>query len=269
MGLACLQPPTTWPPASPPQVACAVLARLRVPPQQWTTGLRFLHARWLAEMGSMAAEIEKGLRAGKQETAEGAALAARMGFPNLGEGLAQLKAALAKGDHSQLQRWQAYILWHKLGAWAAQQRAAKEEEGAAGKKGGDTAPVVGKSFIISGVIADWASCPETAVLAMLVDLANTHPPTDARVARIEQLASQLPMLQRAAAPPVEVGGRFEAASMAQVIADRAEAQRRADAAKQGLRAAQQSAQKQSRGAAQQAARQRAPAGLQDASHQTP
>ncbi len=65
------------------------------------------------------------------------------------------------------------------------------------------------------------TCPEPEVLAMLNDLADTHPPTDVRIARILHLATQLPMLQRSTAPPVEVGGRFEAGSLAQAIADRA------------------------------------------------
>lgn len=248
------------------EVACAVLARLRVPPEHWALYLKAVHVRQLAAAGDWVAGVEKDARAAgpdAENAAFVAAVAARMGWPSVEEGLAQLKAARAKGDllwlQQQRRRWSAHKLWQLL-VDAADEKGHSNVVYAAGKTGVFSEAVLGDAPFF---------CPEPAVLAMLTDLADTHPPTDVRVARIEHLASQLPMLQRATAPPVEVGGRYDAGSMAQVIADRAEALRRADAAKQGLRDAQQSAQKQSREAAEQAARQRAAAGLKDASQQSP
>ena len=236
-------------------MACALLARLRVPPEQWATAMRMLRVKELANLEGWIAEIEKSGKAegqdGEKAAAEVAAVAARMGWPSAAAGLAQMRAALAKGDlawlDQQRDQWNAHTRWQVLAD------VAKEDRSKAGLR-------VGHHLVLA-CITDPDACPEPAVLALLSDLADTHPPTDVRIARIQHLAAQLPMLQRATAPPVELDGQFYAGSMAQLIADRAAAGMQASAAHQAVRDAQQSAQRQSRQAAQQAARQQASATL--------
>ncbi|KAI7844060.1 hypothetical protein COHA_002204 [Chlorella ohadii] len=208
------------------EVACAVLARLRVPPDLWTAGMEFHSARQLANMGSWIADIEEAsqtkTRDGEQAAAEVAAMAAHMGWPSVDEGLAQLKAARAKGHIP--------LVWQQFMRWAActhlQELLDAVDKGDIARL--DRVFQVGRTIVNTYMIVGPVACPEPAVLAMLHDLQDTHPPTDVRIARIQHhLATQLPMLQRSTAPPVKVGGRFEPGSVAQAIADRAEAQLRA------------------------------------------
>ena len=201
------------------EVACAVLARLRLPPEQWVAALKHMRAEKLAEMGSWITAIDSACksrgRRSKQTEAALAALAARMGWNSVKEGVAQLKAALAKGDLSLLEqqgsRWMARMAWEAL-------LDADDEEGGI---------VVCKTAVPSDMIVGPAACPEPAVLAMLSDLADTSPPIETRIERILLLATQ-----HGTALPAERGGHDESSSMAQAIAKRAIAGRQAAVAAQ-------------------------------------
>ncbi len=200
------------------EVACAVLARLRVPPDQWTAGMKLLRASQLSELGSWIAKVEETSKAEGQDSkqaAEVAAMAARMGWPSIDEGLAQLKAALAKGDLFELR--QQHSRWHAIKHWQALRNADDEEGGI----------VVCKTAVPSDMIVGPMSCPEPAALAILSDLADTSPPIETRIERIQLLATQ-----HGTALPAERGGHDESSSMAQAIANRAIAGRQAAVAAQ-------------------------------------
>ena len=206
------------------EVACAVMARLRVPPEQWAAGLVLARAAQLDDLQSWVPELVEVLKdcmkdlSRKEADAARAAIAPLVGWPSFDAGLAQLKAGAATGNLAQLH--------HQLNAWRAVKRFVLLGDAAAdGSSDSCIHPYMGNA-----VVDSIGALPLTTALAALADLVDTHPPTDARIARVQHLATQLPMLQRATAPPVEVGGRFEPGSVAQLIADRAEAQRRADAA---------------------------------------
>ncbi len=195
------------------EVACAVLARLGVPPEKWAAGMKVLRARELAELGSWIDKIEENSKAdgqGSGQAAQVAAdqMAARMGWPSIDEGLAQLKAALAKENLSELR--QQHSRWNTIKHWQELVDAADEE---------DNFVVVGKTVVSSHIVAGPIACPEPAALAILSDLAETSPPIETRIQRIQLLATQPPM--RTTVPPVEVGSLDEPSSIAQAIADRA------------------------------------------------
>ena len=69
-------------------------------------------------------------------------------------------------------------------------------------------------------------------------------PFNARLAHVRHLAGQLPKLLRTTAPPAKVCGRYEAGSMVQVFADKADAGSKGEVVKEAARDAQQSAQRQ-------------------------
>lgn len=243
------------------EAACAVLARLRLPPDQWAVGLRQASAGQLASISGWVADIEKAGQSSEAAAAKVAAVVARMGWPSLAEGLAQLKAALAKNDVQWLQeqhaRCRASHQWQLL-------------VDAAGAEDESAVHIVGRTVLFPDLVVGPLACPEPAVLALLTDLVDTQPPTDMRIARIEHLATQLPMMQRITAPPIELGGRFEAGNMARLIADRADAGIKAEAAaQQALRAAQLAAKKEPGlfGAARRVVRRRAAAAHKHTSQQ--
>lgn len=186
------------PPSSHPIIPCnpCFLAR---------SALEFSHqpaaqSCWLIPDKSAKAEGQDG-----KQAADG--VAARLGWPSVAAWLAHLRAALAKGDLAGLD--QQRDLWYADSKRQILADVAEEDR----RK---TAVYVGKRLVHADAIVGPGpgTCPEDAVLAMLADLADTHPPTDARIARIQQLAVQLHMLQRATTPPVELGGQFYAGSMA-------------------------------------------------------
>ncbi len=87
------------------EVACALLARLRLPPEQWAAWLKMASAVQLRQAASWVTKIEEvsiaKCQSGKKVAAEeepAAAALGHMGWPSVDEGLAQLKAALAKKD---------------------------------------------------------------------------------------------------------------------------------------------------------------------------
>ena len=92
------------------EVACALLARLRLPPEQWAAGLRVIarsvmwheqrHLRMLLEMQQQLGPDEK-----RQ-------IAMADGFPNgdFDAGVALLQAALAAGDADAIQRLRLHTI---------------------------------------------------------------------------------------------------------------------------------------------------------------
>lgn len=175
------------------EVACALLARLRVPPGQWTLALKAARATqlsdlegwcrpWMAQIKREAAPKGKG----RQEAAVArAAVAARLGWTSFAQGMAQLQAAFARKDvdflRQQHSRWAAADRWQELAA-----EASSEEGGSGAPRGGSGSTqdlAAGKVRMSPASVAGPAACPDAAAVAMLQDLASTHPPISARLER--------------------------------------------------------------------------------------
>lgn len=159
-------------------------------------------------------------------------LAAQMGLPgdDLEAGMALCRAAIESGDVDAME--QVIGLYR-----AVQNRRELPALGQSRPSGGSdpsNPPVpymlVGQCPLTADSVQGPTACPEAALLAFLADLADTHPPYQARLARIRLLSSQLPMQLRAAAPPVPVGGRYSHMSVAEQVALRLSAGMRAQAA---------------------------------------
>ncbi len=254
------------------EVACGLLARLRLPPAHLTAGLWAIERSVLRRKATM---LDKLLDFQKRASTEQKRQLAAQLFPGadfdtgvalLNTGIARLQAAVAAGDTdacAQLDlQYEAVHARHRLLALAerstqdGRQRSegsasggpGSEEgsEGGSGTGGSCTAVVmIGKMLLSPEMVAGPQACPESAVEAVLADLAATHPPLASRLARIEQLSAQLPMLLLPAAPRVPVGGRYSHASVAGQVAQQLHSHLAAEAA---AKAAAEAATKAAEGA---------------------
>lgn len=212
----------------PMQVAAALLARLRLAPQHMEAALKGMAAFNTAKH----TERLKQLLALQQQLPPEAQhqLAAQMGLPgdDLEAGMALCQAAIDSGDVDAMEQ--------VTGLYRAVQNRRELLALGQSKPSGDSDPSippymeVGRCPLTADNVLGPTACPEAALLAFLADLADTHPPYHARLARIRLLSSQLPMQLRAASPPVPVGGRHSHLSVAEQVALRLEAGMRAEAA---------------------------------------
>lgn len=164
-------------------MACALLARLRVPPEHWAAGFRVLAHSVLWQEHQVLKVFERWQQELSPE--EKRQRAAELGFPNadFDAGVALRRAALAAGDADALQRHQtqcaAGAAWHHLRLLAAQssseaasegERGAGSESGSSGHGGGSVP--VGKLRLAPCAVEGAHACPEPAVHTFLADLSN-------------------------------------------------------------------------------------------------
>lgn len=223
------------------EVACAVLARLRVPSEQWASALRAWGASQLRELerctGIWEQAAKMAVDKGGATAAVYAATAARLGWPSFEEGAARLREAVARGDvDDAAQLCEAFLatLAYSLASYKLSSEAGR---GVGEDSSDEHCTKYGTSRVCPSSIVGPGACPEPAAPAMLTDLRTTMPPFSARLAHVQHLAGQLPMQLRPTAPPVAVGGRYSPGSVAEQIVKRGTDAMKAE--KAGEQAAQQ------------------------------
>lgn len=204
------------------QVACALAARLRHSPEHMAAAVKVLrevkidqHRRHLKALGSWQQELS---------TEDKRELAAEMGFPggDFDAIVARYEAAAEIDDLDAMDQLHGYLAVNDI------RQELLELAGCSDTDTGDELVDVGETGVPPDVVAGPNACPEPAVRAVLADMMDTHPPHSARLERIRHLSGQLPMLLRATAPPVAVGGSYSHASVAEQVAARLAARLRAD-----------------------------------------
>lgn len=234
------------------EVACGLLARLRLPPAHLTAGLRAIERSVLRRKAGVLRKLLEYQQGASVEQKRQLAAQLFRGA-DFDTGVARLQAAVAAGDTDACAQldllFEAVYARRRLLALAervTQDSGRQRSEGPAsggpssegprsedgnGTGGSCTAVVmVGKTLLSPEMMAGPQACPEPAVEAVLADLAATHPPLASRLARIEQLSAQLPMLLLPAAPLVPVGGRYSHTSVAEQVAQQLHSRLAAEAA---------------------------------------
>ena len=125
---------------------------------------------------------------------------------------------------------QAEAARRKLQALADQSSSGSSDGAKGGQSTGSEIVFVGRFPLGADTMAGPEACPAPAVHAFLHDMASTHPCLIPRLIRIDQLSGQLPMLLRAAGPPVAVNGKYSHASVAEQVAEQLAAGLAAEAA---------------------------------------
>jgi hypothetical protein len=185
-------------------VAAAALLRLRVPPSKLTAGLAMCQQQVLRHAQSISSGVEAllaGKRVGKVATAR-QELAAGLGCEGsaaLDAELRRIKCALNSGSADVAQ------------AAMLELRAAQLKHSLAQAEPDAAFNVAGGAWVLPRVLA---SCPGVAVNGLLEQLAATHPPLEHRMAALAAAATRPGMLERAAAPPLLVGGSYCASTSA-------------------------------------------------------
>lgn len=190
------------------EVAAALLARLRLSPGHLAAGAKQLVYSTALEAADYLQAL---LKVQRQLTPdEKRRKAAALGFPgaDFDAGVDLVKEAVESNDLDAFPR-----LYSSFEAISARRRLLEKA-----KDGGSGTVRVGKTALLPVVVDGPLACPEPGVTAMLADLASTHPFPAARLARMRQLSAQLPMLLRATAPPVALGGRYGHDSVAEQVA---------------------------------------------------
>lgn len=198
------------------EVACALLARLRVPPEQWQAGLQAAaaHGLWMQEW---ELQYRRCLLLQRQMAAAGARILAPLGRgrPDYAR-VAQLDSAVKAGDID------AAMQLHRPEAAAVQAQAHSQgsDQGASGVESKGGSPGALGKWLGPALEEGPDACPDAITRTALADVMDSHPPVTTRLARIQQLSGQVPMLLRSTAPPVAVGGRCSPASVAEQVAER-------------------------------------------------
>lgn len=224
------------------ELACALLARLRLTPDHMAAGMKALAAAranwhkqqlgWLLERWVLPSEEAKRL------------VEAKLGFP--GDGLdtvlRRYEDTVKRGDVDAMDELAA-----SFEASRTRHRLLELSEGSV-SRGGAADPsrppsvAVGDTPVPTAMVTGRTACPEYAVRTVLADIGDTHPPYSARLERIRQLSGQLPMLLRAVTPSMAVGGRYGHGSVAEQVAARlAEGIRAETAAKEAAAAKERAA----------------------------
>ena len=224
------------------EVACALLARLRLSPEHMTAFMRVASASTLRK----AQDCLEWLEGLQQELtpAQKQQHAAQWGWPgaDFDAGVAGLKAAVEGSNADAIGTLnlgaRTGIVLRELAALA---------EGSGGSADGPSRQGivrVGRTCVTPTLVSGPHACPEPAIEAVLADLADTHPPNGCRIMHIQHLAAQLAMLQRATAPPVPVDGRYSHVSVAEQVAERLAGRLRAREAAEREAAAKKAAEEQ-------------------------
>lgn len=243
-------------------MALAAMLRCGVPVEDVTAGLEAFfsclsHAATRMERVRLAMlEIEPGVPSAEEKVAARHKLAASLGCADDGEALdaelRTLRRALESSNVDVVMRAKLWLAVNEKRAAVLQAAAASDSSSSGGNGGaadgssssGKTAPAddplqgifqLGYSYVIPDILRD---CPESAVEAFLMSLAEAHPPTAARLARLRQRAFHTDMLERAAQRPLwdPKAGRYTANAAGLIAAHLAEAlraEKAAAAAKEG------------------------------------
>ena len=212
------------------ELACTLLARLRLTPDHMAAGMKALAAAradwhkqqlgWLLERWVLPSEEAKCL------------VEAKLGFP--GDGLDKV----LRRYEDTVKRGDVDAMDELVASFEASRTRHRLLELSEGSGAADTV-AVGNTPVPTAMVTGRTACPEYAVRTVLADIAGTHPPYSARLERIRQLSGQLPMQLRAAAPSMAaVGGHYSHANVAERVAERlAEGMRAATAAKEAVKEA--------------------------------